>query len=473
MKKNCLLIAPPGELDVFPRGIMEIATFLNRNGFAVRVLPLSHFLHRPPVADLSGGFQGDWPEDELQEILVNAIDETDPSIIGISNIYTRDALVCLKIIAICKKLRPNALTVMGGHHATFCDNEILRCSELDVVVRGEGEWVMAALMGALAERRDYRSIQGISYRINGQVRRNPMPPPGRLHEIPPVDFGLLPRKFVQSANIHGILTRGCAYRCRYCVEQNYWGRPRRYRMEKLLTEMETLQRDYRTHMAGLEESMLDMRSKRFYEFCRAIRGHRLELPEQFYITSRIDAVSEEGADQLKSTGIGIICVGIESFSERVLAAMNKKQSPETIRLGCEILQKKHLWTNAYWLIGHPGDNRIEAEHSYGQFKKFFAKGLLKSGHAFTFVPYPGTQFFTNPGKYGIVIGSYDWKRWRRWTESPVSWLQDFSAEEIRNAHNRAWKLISNYRRMNTILYRLGKRIDSSLHTQPGATAAML
>jgi radical SAM superfamily enzyme YgiQ (UPF0313 family) len=313
-----------------------------------------------------------------------------------------------------------------------------------------------ALLRALAHRGDYRSIRGISFRAEGRIQRNPPPPPGRLSDVPPVDFDLLPRAFVESATIHGILSRGCAYHCAYCVEKAYWGSPRRYRPEKLLTEMAVLQNKYRIQMAGLEESMLDMRSKGFHEFCRGLTVRSIELPEQFYITTRIDTVSEAGIARLAATGIGIVCVGIESFSERVLAMMNKKQSPETIRQGCEKLKERGIWTNAYWLIGHPGDNPHEAEVSYSKFRRFFEKGLLSSGHAFIFVPYPGTPFFSNPSRYGVVIDSTDWDRWRRWTDAPVSWLADFSAAEIRRAYDRAWRLLAPYRRMNTRLRLAGE-----------------
>jgi radical SAM superfamily enzyme YgiQ (UPF0313 family) len=326
---------------------------------------------------------------------------------------------------------------------------------------------MLELLGCLAEGRDYRSICGISFSANGHIHRNPSPPPGRVSELPPVDFTLLPQDFVQSATIHGILTRGCAYNCSYCVEQNYWGRPRQYRLDKLLGEMEILQKKYHTQMAGLEESMLDMRSKRFYEFCRRVAAQNIELPAQFYITTRIDAVSNDGVACLSSAGIGIVCVGIESFSERVLKKMNKRQSADTIRMGCEKLKKKDIWTNTYWLIGHPGDNRFEAEYTYSKFKSYFEKGLLQSGHAFAFVPYPGTPFFSNPREHGIVIGSTDWKRWRRWADMPISWLEDFSAEEISRACCRAWELLKNYRCLNTYLReaRLGSDLLKDSLTQ--------
>ena len=67
------------------------------------------------------------------------ISKRQPDIVGItSTVLTYKS--ALKIAEIAKKVRPNCLTVLGGPHATFWDEEALQeCPYLDVVVRKEGE----------------------------------------------------------------------------------------------------------------------------------------------------------------------------------------------------------------------------------------------------------------------------------------------------------------------------------------------
>ena len=84
---------------------------------------------------------------------------------------------------------------------------------------------------------------------------------------------------------------------------------------------------------------------------------------------------------------------------------------------------------------------------------FFEKGLFKNGYAFIFVPYPGTDYFERPEKYGIIIDNFDWKKWRRWPDEPVSWLVDFSSNEIMDAYKKASKLLYSYRKLNVFLYK--------------------
>jgi len=453
MKKPCLLISPPGELNIFPRGIMEIATFLNEKGCPARVLPLDHYITNDYTIDGYGYMKRDFDKKEVTRILKDAISDTNPQMIGVSNSYTKDFNNCIEIIKLCKRIAPQAITVIGGQHATFCDRESLQAPELDMVVRGEGEGPMLDLMSAITTKKDVYQTAGISFKTNGTIYRNPSGPLLDVTKIPAADFGLLPQDYVKNTKIHGILTRGCAYHCKYCAEKKFWGGPRSYGLNKLIEEMAVLQKDYNTQMTGLEESMLDMRSRKFFALCQKIQKNRIQLPEQFYLTTRVDTVSQEGVESLRNTGIKIVCIGIENFSEHVLKMMNKKHNNGSIMNGCRTLKEKDVWVNSYWLIGHPGDNKEEADFTFSKFKEFFERGLLQSGYAFIFVPYPGTEYFNNPGEYGIQLLSADWRKWRRWTNEPISCLDNFSGTEIVAAFEKAQKLLDTYKTLNVHLYK--------------------
>ena len=461
MKKRCLLISPPGELFIFPRGIMEIATFLNQRGCPTSVLPLGYYFKKHYPVDESGFIKGDIDQKELYLILKDTIGSVEPMVVGVSNCYTKDFHNCIDIIKICKEIDPHIITVIGGSHATFCDIESIQTPELDIVVRGEGEWVMLNLLQAIYENRDFHTIRGTTIKENGWIRRNSDEIHGSLMDIPPVDFSLLPEDFLKMSYIHGILHRGCAYHCKYCTEEKFWGKPRAYRIEKVVQEMKVLQESYQTQFTGLEESMLDMQSKTFFQFLISIRKNNIRLSKDFYITTRIDTVTDEGIDAMQKVGITHACVGIESFSQKVLIKMNKRLGLESVRNGCEKLMNNNIWLNGYWLIGHPGDDAHEADYTYKQFQSFLEKGLLKSGYAFIFVPYPGTEYFSDPKKYGIQIFSFDWRRWRRWTPEPVSCLNNFSSPEIVAAYNRATSLLGAYKKLNQYLASQGD--NTNLH----------
>jgi hypothetical protein len=132
--------------------------------------------------------------------------------------------------------------------------------------------------------------------------------------------------------------------------------------------------------------------------------------------------------------------------------LNEKGCPATV------LPLDHYITNNYTIDVHgymkrDFDKKEEADFTFSKFKEFFEKGLLQSGYAFIFVPYPGTQYFNNPGDYGIQLLSNDWRKWRRWTNEPVSCLDNFSRAEIVVAFEKAKKLLDTYKTLNVYLYK--------------------
>jgi len=453
MKSHCLLISPPGEVNVFPRGIMEIATFLNAQGHRVDVLPLSHYYKTKYRTDESGYILGGVDPKEFHDILMDALQTLDPGVIGVSNIYTSDFPNCMEIVRICKQIKPEIFTIMGGQNVSFLDGEALAEPALDMVARGEGEWTLLEILNNLQRGGDLTTIPGTSVRVAGRIKRNPSRPLGDLDELLPIDFGLLPKAYVQAAHINGILHRGCAYHCRYCVEKQFWRHPRPYRVEKTVSEMLALQNDYKTQMVGFEESMLDMRHKPFFNLMDAMKIAGIRVPRDFSMTTRIDTVTDDGIRKLKENDIYILCIGIENFSPRVLQLMNKKQNLAAITAGCRKLRDAGIWLNTYWLIGHPGDTPQEAAQTHAKFKDFCERRLISSGHAFIFVPYPGTDFFDHPEQYGIRITCYEWEKWQRWTEEPVSYLDEFPAADIEKAWLDAMLMLKNYRRLNGYLFK--------------------
>ena len=79
--------------------------------------------------------------------------------------------------------------------------------------------------------------------------------------------------------------------------------------------------------------------------------------------SRVDTFHEHDLKNLKGTGIRYVELGIESASPKVLKMMNKKTDREKIIACCAKLKRNNFKTHGLWMIGHPGDNPVEAQYS--------------------------------------------------------------------------------------------------------------
>ncbi len=427
MTKDILLISSPQEDHIFPRGLMQIACFLQESGCSVSVLPSSHAL----------GYKRTWTDSDLKDILESAIRESEPRVVGVSNLFTVNHPQCLRILEICKNYDKKLVTVIGGPHVTFLDRVCLQQSPfVDVVVRGEGEWTMLALMSALKDGRDLGSVKGITFRHNGRIIRSPDRPLGNLNTLPPIDFGMLPSRFVKEARIFGISNRGCRYRCSYCVESIFWGKKRDFPVEWLLHEIMTLEKDYGVHPEGFLESMIDTESNQFFRLTTELIKHKVSLPPNFYIQVRPDCITEPVIDAIKKVGISNVHLGIESGSPTVRKRMGRLMSNKTMTEACAKLRRKNIYPHTYWIIGHPGDNPQEAEVSLTYLDYLYKNDITRSSDCMVFLPYPGTRFFKEPEKYGVEITSLEWAKWGRCPEMPPSHLTTFAAEDIMSFFNR-------------------------------------
>jgi radical SAM superfamily enzyme YgiQ (UPF0313 family) len=91
--------------------------------------------------------------------------------------------------------------------------------------------------------------------------------------------------------------------------------------------------------------------------------------------------------------------------------MNKKTDREKIISCCVKLKENNLNSYGLWMIGHPGDNSVEAEYSLELLEYLLKQNLMDRVSISVFAPCPGTAFFEQPEKYGIEILSDDWSGW--------------------------------------------------------------
>ncbi len=134
MKAHVALVNPPyppeaAQSIFLPLGIGYLAAVLEQEGYKVDVVDCQ--TTRPN-----------------QEVLEEKFRNLNPDIIGVTS-ATVTYLPALDVLKTAKIAAPNALTLMGGPHVTVLDQQALAdSSNLDIVVRGEGEQTMLDLARA-------------------------------------------------------------------------------------------------------------------------------------------------------------------------------------------------------------------------------------------------------------------------------------------------------------------------------------
>jgi radical SAM superfamily enzyme YgiQ (UPF0313 family) len=124
-----------------------------------------------------------------------------------------------------KELIPNIPAIVGGVHATFLDEHVLKNSKVDYVVRGEGEKALLELLKAIENGKGIHNVLGISYKENGGFFRNGDRPPltiAEIEETPLPAFDLMPFGLYEDISVES--SRGCQFSCSFCsiMHRHLW-----------------------------------------------------------------------------------------------------------------------------------------------------------------------------------------------------------------------------------------------------------
>jgi radical SAM superfamily enzyme YgiQ (UPF0313 family) len=303
---------------------------------------------------------------------------------------------------------PRARIVIGGPHPTACPEETLRdYPEADYVLRGEAELTLVELVQQLSGNAARPAAPGLAYRQNGGTVLLPAaPPPQDLDALPIPDRTLLwdnYRRRIYWRMGRGapadliITSRGCPFRCRFCfkVEESYRTRG----AANVVGELEYLARLGITTV-DIEDDLFTAKRPRCLEICRSIRdaGLRLDLK----VRSHVRSVDEELLAEMKRAGVRAVVFGIESGSDRMLAAMNKKATAADNLRAIRLVKRAGLMCYADVFVGFPGETR----ETLAETRRFLARARPTAVQAGPFIPFPRTAAYSEAVGNGTLVG--DW-----------------------------------------------------------------
>ncbi len=144
----------------------------------------------------------------------------NPVFVGISCMSGLQIRYGLEFARKTRTENPLVPIVWGGVHPTLLPEQTVANEYVDIVVRGEGELIIAELANNLANGESLNDVAGITYKAEGTVKSNP---DGQVIDLDaiPVDlpFNLLQLdKYpsLKSGRFHIQTSRGCPHRCGFC-----------------------------------------------------------------------------------------------------------------------------------------------------------------------------------------------------------------------------------------------------------------
>lgn len=286
--------------------------------------------------------------------LTELILENRPKAVGFTCFNSNHYLVKL-FAAELRKKRPDILLIAGGPTATFSDRDVLKdIPEMDLCVRGEGEFTALELAQYIKGAKVLSEIKGITYRKNGDIIRNEDRPLMRQENDPVGALDIFPSPYLtkvldpedflaQGDHIPLLTSRGCVNKCAYCSESVITKHTIRYhsveRIIKELKVLELLKKTGKDFAITIWDDTFTFHRKRTVELLQRIIREGIRL--NFWCDTRVDRIDRELLELLYKAGVKQINFGLESGVPRILYAMKKVRLTDTAKNGYAP-EKKHL-----------------------------------------------------------------------------------------------------------------------------------
>jgi len=299
------------------------------------------------------------------QAFVDLIEDLAPQVVGFSVMSTFYRIAARLTHLVQEKT--NAFVVWGGIHPTVCPEECL--DHADAICVGEGEGALLDLLAALDSGSDYREIQNIWTKTDGEIRKNPMRPLVEdLDSTPFPDYtrrnkfyldggklleGIAGEDVLQSYGV--LVSRGCMHNCHYCCSSTlkslYKGcgpYVRRRSVDNVIAELEAAKSTYKhvDNVFVLDDSFIFDRSwlEEFGE------KYRSKIGLLYGAYAHPNLVKEEFIKLLAPTGFCYTIMGIQSGSDRIRTQYYNRHTPNEQIIGAVEIFRDYGLMTCYDLI---------------------------------------------------------------------------------------------------------------------------
>ena len=383
----CLALLPEWDPSFPPYNIAKLASAIKRAGYAcksfdINVDAFSKYLNEKwdipfdpwnPLRDwhwLKEGYYKDI-HTFLKPIMLEYIEEMikfKPDVIGFSLYYCNEE-PCKWMATEIKKRMPGVKIIVGGPatHASYYKGETI----YDYVVNGEGEQPLLSMLKTLEDKVSVEYDEDAVSKIirqpeNQRFNLSTLPLPDYS------DFDFSKYKFPNGALCE--ISRGCIAKCTFCEETHFW-KYRQRNASSTLNEIEHMYYEHGTNVFWFIDSLVNGNLNELRGFVKGVAEKGLDIHWTGY--SRCDGrMDAEFFKDLKAGGCEVLNYGIESGSQKVLDAMDKKVKIEEMEANFRDGHAAGVDAMTNWIVGFPNEGPFELEETFTFLWRIRNQGLI-------------------------------------------------------------------------------------------------
>lgn len=395
-----VLLISPNQLKGFrpslPIGMKAIEAVLEKHGYIVKSIDLCFEIH---------------PERKIKSLIFSF----EPDVVGFSirNIDNQNFLdPCFllypikRYIALCKKWKPNIVTILGGAAFTLMPDEMIHYLNADYGIVGPGEEKIISLLENIEIKNDILdNIINHEYEEKNIVK-NPVVSMEYLkvqnltkYDERYYNYDFNGPTFVKNAAYPIIGKRGCPYNCIYCANSLIASTKCICRSAvSIVDDIEMIVNENDAKCFEFVDGAFNAPYNHALEICKEMKKRRINFP--WYCMFTPGNATEELVDLMAETGCQLAELGTESGSNTILKRLKKHFTPKHIVNAHNLLSERNIKVEHCLFIGSPGENENTIKESLELMDYLIPQNDNSINRAFYSFGY---RLFKNTELYRIAI----------------------------------------------------------------------
>jgi len=370
----------------------------------------------PPIYEAYAVLDAQVRNLDVQKML-SEVERINPDVV-ISRISLPSYKEDLKLLSLVKNAIERTILVGWGGIVTVYPKKILKNSDLDVVIRGELEPVIADIITKLNDNKKLDNLEGVCFKRNNEIfLNNKQSLVKNLDELPLPAYHLLDmdKYLIKESRFHPevstgkklsrffsvLSSRGCSFKCVYCpypvVFGDVW---RSMSPKKTVGEIEHLVENY------------------------DVQG--IWFRDQTFTMDIVDRLTRELVRKMRKAGCTWISMGVETGDPQILKNIGKKRcTPKMIEDAFKITKEEGILRKAFVMVGLPGESWKSIEKTLKLLEKIQPDAITVD----IVTPYPGTKLYEiAKKKKNKWLISEDWTQFT--SINPLMSFENFSHKEM-------------------------------------------
>jgi len=340
------------------------------------------------------------PEHKIQFRIVNShvyrsAEQFQPNLVGITSVSQNFMIAKAYTSYFARQGIP---VILGGVHISVLPQSLP--GDVVVACLDEGEVTFVEILKAIISddlgAKTLAGISGIAYWEDSKLKVTDKRP-----LITDLDALPLPARDLLDIRQHAHIfsSRGCPYRCNFCVSSRFWDKVRFFSAEYVVTEIDYLVREFDVNTITFYDDLFAANRERLEQIVRFLENRKLLGKVRFSGSCRANIVDTELARLLSRMGVVSVGMGLESGDKDTLRYLKGENiSPEDNRRAVRELKKVGIAVGGSFIIGSPNESREQILRTYD----FIRKSRLDTVIVNLLTPFPGTPIWDYAKKKGLV-----------------------------------------------------------------------